>query len=150
MKTEITVTAEDRARLERMVGDRNTPAKVVWRARIVLATADGETIKAICRATGKSKPCVWRWRKRFADDGVDGLKRDKTRPPGRKPLPPDLKAKVLAKTASETPGDATQWSVRTMAKAMGISLISSAQVAACTNTHSLAVVSSGAPAVHFA
>jgi transposase len=121
MKTEITVTAEDRARLERMVGDRNTPAKVVWRAQIVLATADGETIKAICRATGKSKPCVWRWQKRFADDGVDGLERDKTRPPGRKPLPPDLKAKVLAKTASETPGDATHWSVRTMAKAFGIS-----------------------------
>jgi transposase len=33
MKTEITVTAEDRARLERMVGDRNTPAKVVWLAK---------------------------------------------------------------------------------------------------------------------
>lgn len=52
MKTDITVTAEDRARLERMVADRNTPAKVVWRAQIVLATADGVAIKAICRVTG--------------------------------------------------------------------------------------------------
>jgi transposase len=121
MKTDITVGAEDRARLERVVGDRNTPAKVVWRARIVLATADGQSVKAIARATGKSKPCVWRWQKRFAEEGVDGLKRDKTRPPGRKPLSADLKAKVLAKTARETPTDATHWSVRTMAKAMGIS-----------------------------
>ena len=121
MKTDITVTAEDRARLDRLLGDRNTPAKVVWRARIVLATADGENVKAICRATGKSKPCVWRWQKRFSDEGVDGLLRDKTRPPGRKPLPAELKAKVLAKTARETPPDATHWSVRTMAKAMGIS-----------------------------
>ena len=43
------------------------------------------------RATGKSKPCVWRWQERFADEGVDGLLRDKTRPPGRKPLPAAMK-----------------------------------------------------------
>ena len=121
MKTDITVTSEDRVRLERLVADRNTPAKVVWRARIVLATADGESVKAIGRATGKSKPCVWRWQKRYAAEGVDGLKRDKTRPPGRKPLPAALKTKVLAKTERETPHAATHWSVRTMAKAMGIS-----------------------------
>ena len=52
---------------------------------------------------------------------VDGLVRDKTRPPGRKPLPAALKAKVLAKTTRETPPDATHWSVRTMAKAFAIS-----------------------------
>ena len=121
MKTDIKVTTEDRARLERLVADRNTPAKVLWRSRIVLATADGEPVKAICRTTGKSKPCVWRWQKRFAEEGVDGLMRDKTRPPGRKPLPADLKAKVLAKTARETPPDATHWSVRMMAKAFAIS-----------------------------
>ena len=121
MKTDITITVEDRVWLERLVADRNTPAKVVWRAQIVLATADGESVKAIARTTGKSKPCVWRWQRRFADDGIDPLLRDKTRPPGRKPLAPDLKAKVLAKTASETPPDATHWSVRTMARAMGIS-----------------------------
>ena len=59
MKTDVKIAAEDRARLERLVADRNTPVKVVWRSRIVLATADGETVKAICRTTGKSKPCVW-------------------------------------------------------------------------------------------
>ena len=111
----------DRARLEGLVADRNTPAKVVWRAGFVLASAARWTVKAICRSTGMSKPCVWRWQKRFADEGVDGLLRDKTRPPGRKPLAAELKAKVLAKTARETPPDATHWSVRTMAKAMGIS-----------------------------
>ena len=121
MKTDISITAEDRTRLAGLIADRNTPAKVVWRARIVLASADGEPVKAICRTTGMSKPCVWRWQKRFADEGVDGLLRDKTRPPGRKPLAAELKAKVLAKTARETPPDATHWSVRTMAKAMGIS-----------------------------
>lgn len=121
MKTDIAVTPQDRSRLEVLVGDRNTSAKIVWRARIVLASADGESVKAIARLTGKSKPCVWRWQKRFAEEGVDGLLRDKTRPPGRKPLPQKVKLKVLKMTASVTPPNATHWSVRTMAKAAGIS-----------------------------
>jgi transposase len=121
MKTEISITAQERAELERLIANRNTVAKVVWRAEIVLASAAGKSVKAICRAIGKSKPCVWRWQARFAEAGIEGLKRDKTRPPGRKPLGDDLKAKVLAKTAIETPPNATHWSVRSMAKAMGIS-----------------------------
>ena len=73
MKTDITVTTEERVQLAGLIADCNSPAKVVWRSRIVLATADGESVKAICRATGMSKPCVWRWQKRFAEYGVDGL-----------------------------------------------------------------------------
>jgi transposase len=115
------VSPADRARLERLVADRNTPAKVVWRARIVLATAAGLGTMAIMRATGKSKPCVWRWQERFMAAGVDGLIRDKTRPGRKKPLSQAVKLKVLAKTANETPPAATHWSVRTMAKAVGIS-----------------------------
>jgi transposase len=118
---EIEVTAEDRMVLTALVGDRNTPAKIVWRARIILATADGAGTNEIMRRTGKSKTCVWRWQERFMQEGVAGLKRDKTRPPGRKPLGPEIKAKVLAKTTTETPPNATHWSARTMAKAMGLS-----------------------------
>jgi len=115
------VSAADRRRLEQLVSDRNTPAKIVWRAKIILATADGLGTMAIMRASGKSKPCVWRWQERFMREGVDGLLHDKTRPPGTAPLPEAVRRKVLAKTASETPPNATHWSVRTMAKAVGIS-----------------------------
>jgi transposase len=115
------VSAADRAWLEQLVADRNTPAKVVWRSKIILATADGLGTNAIQRVTGKSKPCVWRWQERFAAEGVDGLMRDKTRPSRKKPLSSKLKLKVLQKTANETPPNATHWSVRTMAKAVGIS-----------------------------
>ena len=115
------VRAVDRQRLEQLASDRNTPSKVVWRAQIILATADGLGTVAIMRATGKSKPCVWRWQERFMRKGVDGLLRDKTRRPGTPPLPESIRQKVLAKTASETPPNATHWSVRTMAKAVGIS-----------------------------
>jgi transposase len=103
------------------VADRNTPRKVVWRADIVLATADGLGTMAIMRRTGKSKPCVWRWQTRFIEAGVDGLLRDKTRPGRKKPLSADVKLKVLAKTAQERPPNATHWSVRSMGKAVGIS-----------------------------
>ena len=116
----IDVSPAEQARLEQLVADRNQPSKVVWRAKIILATADGLGTMAIMRATGKSKPCVWRWQERFAAEGVEGLLRDKTRLPGTAPLPADVKLAVLAKTATEKPANATHWSVRTMAKAMGI------------------------------
>ena len=62
------------------MADRNTRSKVLWRAGIVLATADGLGTVAIMRRTGKSKPCVWRWQERYVAEGVEGLLRDKTRP----------------------------------------------------------------------
>ncbi len=63
MRTGIVVnlTAADRDRLEGIVADRNSPQKHVWRARIVLATADGLGTTAIMRAAAKSKTAVLRW-----------------------------------------------------------------------------------------
>jgi hypothetical protein len=78
----VEVSAADRVRLEVVVADRNSPQKHVWRAEIILATAEGLGTNAIVRRVGVSKPCVWRWQARFMAEGVDGLLRDKTRPPG--------------------------------------------------------------------
>ena len=117
----LVVSAGDRARLEAIVADRNRPQKQVARARVVLLSADRLDVATMARQAGISRPAVWRWQQRYAEMGVDGLLRDKTRPPGRKPLAAATKAKLLAKTARETPPDATHWSVRAMAKAMGIS-----------------------------
>ena len=117
----IYVSRANRARLEAIIANRNSPSKAVWRADIVLATADGLGTNAIMRRSGKSKPCVWRWQERYIEEGIEGLLRDKTRPPGRKPLSAAIKRKVLAKTASERPPNATHWSIRSMAKAVGIS-----------------------------
>ena len=117
----IYVSPANRARLEAIIVDRNSNAKAVWRARIVLATADGHGTNAIMRLTGKSKPCVWRWQERYIAEGVDGLMRDKTRPAGRKPLSRKVRLKVLAKTANKTPANTTHWSRASMAAEMGIS-----------------------------
>ena len=84
------VTRVDRRRLEAIISDRSAPQKHVWRANIVLATADGCGTAEIMRRSGKSKPVVWRWQARFMEEGVAGLTRDKTRKPGKQPLPTPL------------------------------------------------------------
>jgi transposase len=71
---------------------------------------------------GASRPAVWRWQQRYAEAGVDGLLRDKTRPPGRKPVPTATVTRVLALTQSEPSGEATHWTGRAMAAAVGLSL----------------------------
>jgi transposase len=115
------VSRSNHAILQALIGDRNTAAKVVWRAEIVLATASGLGTNEIMRRTGKSKPCVWRWQERYIEAGVDGLLHDKSRPSRVPPLPEAVKLAVLTKTASETPAAATHWSRTSMAGAMGIS-----------------------------
>ena len=118
----VEVNAADRAWLEAIMADRNSPQKHVWRAAIVLATADGLGTNAVMRQTGKSKTAVWRWQERFAEEGVDGLLRDKTRPSRIAPFGPEVGERIVALTLAEPPGETTQWTGRAMAKAAGVSL----------------------------
>ena len=62
-----TVSSADRLRLERTVQDRNAAQKHVWRAAIILLSADGVGTAEIMRQTNKSKTCVWRWQERFME-----------------------------------------------------------------------------------
>ena len=102
--------------------DRNRARKHVERARIVLLSAEGVGTLSIMRQVGCAKATVWRWQERFAEAGVDGLLRGKSRPPGRPPLSKVVVERVVELTLAEPPGEATQWTGRAMAKAAGISL----------------------------
>ena len=77
---QIWIGAADRERLERLVRDRNTPQKVVWRAQIVLSASEGMTAEAIASTVAKSLLTVRRWRQRYTAEGVEGLLKDATRP----------------------------------------------------------------------
>jgi transposase len=118
----IEVGPADRERLAAVVADRNSRQKHVWRARIILATAEGCGTAEIMRRAGISKPCVWRWQERFMREGVAGLLHDKTRKPGLPPLPSALIDRVVELTLAEPPGETTHWTGRAMAAASGISL----------------------------
>ena len=113
----IEVSAADRGRLERVVADRNSPQKHVWRARIILATAAGCGTAAIMRRAEVSKPCVWRWQERFMREGVAGLVRERTRKPGLPPLPPAVVDRVVALTLGDPRGETTHWTGGAMAAA---------------------------------
>ena len=112
----ITVSPSDLRRLEAIIADRNSAQKHVWRARIVLLTADGLGTTAIMREAGVSKTCVWRWQERFMAEGVAGLLRDRTRPSGIAPTAEETVADVLRLTLEEPPGEATHWTLRAMAR----------------------------------
>ena len=118
----VIVGSEDRARLAAILGDRSRPLKHMQRANIVLLSAERLPVLEVARRAGVSRPAVWRWQRRYAEQGIDGLLRDKTRKPGRAPLATAIVAKVLALTCSEPPGAVTHWTGRAMARAVGISL----------------------------
>jgi len=120
----VSVTPADLDRLRALVKDRNAPQKHVWRAQIVLLSAEGVGTNAIIRETGKSKTCVWRWQERFAAEGVDGLLRDKTRPSRIRKLDPSVAERVVALTMGELPREATHWTSAAMAEQAGVSVSS--------------------------
>src|SRR5271169_542883 len=112
----------DRERLEAIVADRNRAQKHVWRAQIILATAAGCGTAEIMRRAGVSKPCVWRWQRRFMEAGVDALLHDKTRKPGKAPVPEPIVAQLVERTLGAPPGETTHWTSRAMADVMGLAI----------------------------
>src|SRR4030088_2793 len=72
---QIWISAADRERLERLVRDRNTPQKVVWRARIVLLASDGLTAEGIAAAVDKRLLTGRRWRRRYMAEERGGVVR---------------------------------------------------------------------------
>jgi transposase len=118
----IILSPSDCNRLAAIAADRNRPRKHLERAQIVLASADRMPVQQIATRLGVSRPMVWRWQQRFAEAGVEGLLHDKTRKPGKPPIPADTVARVVSLTCAKPPGQTTHWTGRAMAKAAGISL----------------------------
>ena len=90
------VSAADRQRLAAILADRNRPQKHVARARIILHSAERLDVAEVARRAGISRPAVWRWQVRFAEAGIDGLVRDKTRKPGKPPTAEVVVRRVVA------------------------------------------------------
>jgi transposase len=102
-------------------GSSGAPQKLVWRARIVLMWAEGVGVGAIVRATGTTKRTAYRWRDRYVERGLQGLKRDASRRGRKEPLSAEAIERVVHMTLNEKPPAGTHWSVRRLAKAVGLS-----------------------------
>jgi transposase len=118
----VIVSTANRERLQAIIGDRNQLRKHMERARIVLASAEREPAQRVAAGVGVSRPTVWRWQHRYAEVGVAGLLRDKTRKPGKTPIATQTTVRVVALTYTTPPHQATHWTGRAMAEAVGISL----------------------------
>ena len=115
------ITATDRETLETWIRRHNTPQQVALRASIVLYAADGMPNSQIAAELGISRPTVLEWRKRFLEEGPDGLTRIKPGRGRKREISAEKVAAIVEATLHEKPANATQWSCRSMAKAQGVS-----------------------------
>ena len=115
------ITAEQRRTLEAWISARNSPQKVVFRAKLVLLASEGIANRKIAQQMDASRPTVILWRQRFVAGGPEALV-DDAPGRGRKPEISAGKIKQIVDATLQTkPKAATHWSVRTMAAAQGVS-----------------------------
>ena len=114
----IILSVEDRAILEGWVRATTTEQRMVMRARIILAAADGEKSAAIAKALGIRKATLSKWRIRFAKDGLAGLSDGKR--PGAKPrYGPEVERRILLMLDEPPPTGYATWNGNLLAKALG-------------------------------
>lgn len=117
----INLTDEDRCTLERWSRGRSTPARLVLRARIVLAAAKDLDNQAIAEELSINRLLVGKWRTRYSNQGIAGIEKDAPR--GGRPAKSReaVVAQIIEWTTQNKPKNATHWSCRTLAKVLGTS-----------------------------
>jgi len=114
----IDLTQSERRELESLASRRKTAQGLAQRARIVLHAAEGGENKAISLRVGAAPNTVGKWRRRFAEHRVAGLY-DEPRPGAPRQIGDEAIAETIRRTLETTPADATHWSLRSMARAVG-------------------------------
>jgi len=117
----IVLSPEEHATLATWARGRSVPFRLVQRARIIQMAANGIPGQRIAHDLDISRPTIQLWRERFLALRLEGLKKDAPRP-GRLASIPDRKVRAVVEATLHTkPPAATHWSVRSMARAQGIS-----------------------------
>jgi transposase len=118
--TVLNLSEAERAELEGWARRRKTAQALALRARIVLQSATGSSNTATAPGLGIAKHTVGKWRERFARLRTDGLL-DEPRPGAPRRIGDEQIAALVDRTLSERPEGTTHWSLRTMARASGLS-----------------------------
>jgi transposase len=114
----IELTDGERRELQSLARQRRTAQGLARRARIVLAASEGFDNKEIARRAGADVNTVGKWRRRFAERRMEGLY-DEPRPGAPRQIGDEEIAETVRLTLETTPRAATQWSLRSMAEAVG-------------------------------
>ena len=118
-KAELTLTTSERSELERLARRPKSAQALALRARIVLGCAESATNSAVAAQLGICGATVGKWRRRFVENGLDGLV-DEPRPGAPRTISDEDVERVIALTLESSPPDATHWSTRSMGKATGM------------------------------
>jgi transposase len=119
-KAELSLSDEERQALERLTRRPKSAQAMALRARIILASATGSPNALVAGGLGVTPATVGKWRRRFVASRLDGLS-DEPRPGAPRSVTDDMVEAVIVKTLEEKPKDATHWSTRSMARAVGMS-----------------------------
>jgi transposase len=115
-----TATDEDITLMDTILAVGNIQHKYAVRLQAVLSRARKRSTNDTAAFLGINIVTVSKYVHRFNEGGVDSLLRDKTRLPGKKPIPVEVKNELSRIVCSEKPEDATHWSSRELAKRLGI------------------------------
>src|SRR5216683_5439772 len=119
-KQPLTVTSEERQRLESLAHRARSQALLARRARVVLGCAEGLDNKAVAKKLRCSLGMVGKWRARFLEARLEGLY-DEARPGAPRQVSDAQVEQVVVQTLESTPRGATHWSTRGLAQATGLS-----------------------------
>jgi len=115
----IELTEAEAQELRRRVNAPTASKRDSLRAAIILRRAEGIKQTQVAAELGVSVACVNKWSQRFERDGLEGLRDAAGR--GRPPSLPESKVEEVIAKATQAPKPRTRWTVRTMAKAVGMS-----------------------------
>lgn len=116
----IELSPEEKTILSKWSRGRSTPARLVLRAKAVLLAAEGVQSQEIALRLKTSRQTVGLWRGRFAARGCAGIEKDAPRGGRRARKREEVEPLIVHKTTQERPANATHWTVRTLAKELGI------------------------------
>jgi putative transposase len=119
-KKPVVLAEEDRQQLSAVANSRSLPHGLVMRARIVLLAADGLANFEIAEKLGFSQQSVCLWRKRYLDQGIQGL-HDELKPGRPRTISDERIATLVRRTLKSKPTDGTHWTVRSIARETRVS-----------------------------
>jgi transposase len=115
---QIELTPEDRAKLESWLRSGKAEQRLVLRARMILRSAAGASTQAIARELGLWPPLVSKWRRRFAEQGIEGLF-DAPRKGRPARYSKQTRSRILAVLDEDPPRGYARWNGRLVAERLG-------------------------------